>query len=63
MPSRRNCWIIPAEMAQTIKKLTNQKVDRNWLEITVRIYSFENQIKRKPGQEDYNSFLRKEIHI
>ncbi len=46
-------------MAQAIKNLTGGEVDVSKLQIIVDKYSFENQTKRKPGQEDTKSFLRK----
>jgi len=48
-----------SEMSQAILKLTNEEVNLERLQKIVKKYSFENQTKRKPGQEDKKSFLRK----
>lgn len=48
-----------SEMSQAIVKLTDKEVDVDRLQDIVFKYSFENQTKRKPGQEDKKSFLRK----
>jgi len=47
------------EMKKAIEFLTGKPVDDSRLEEIVKKYSFENQTKRKPGQEDTKSFLRK----
>lgn len=46
-------------MAQAIAHLTGDTVDILRLTEVVEKYSFESQAKRKPGQEDTKSFLRK----
>ncbi len=46
-------------MASAIETLTEQDVDLNKLQSIVDKFSFENQSKRKPGQENIKSFLRK----
>jgi len=47
------------EMSVLISELTEEKVDMERLKAVVDKYSFENQSKRKPGQELKDSFLRK----
>jgi Sulfotransferase domain len=48
-----------AEMSQALKIMTNLDIDNERLQVIINKYSFENQTKRKPGQEDKKSFLRK----
>jgi hypothetical protein len=46
-------------MIEVIGSLTGKEVDVKFLENVVSNFSFENQSKRKPGDEDSSSFLRK----
>ena len=45
----------------SIKKLGNCDVDGERLQKTIEKYSFQNQTKRKPGEENKKDFLRKGI--
>jgi len=42
-----------------LESLTDLPIDEDRLKLIVQKYSFENQTKRKPGQEDIKSFIRK----
>jgi len=46
-------------MSRVIHDLTTKQIDVPRLEGIVAKYSFENQTKRKPGQENISSFIRK----
>lgn len=46
-------------MKALLSNLLNESVDEARLQEIVTKYSFENQCKRKPGQEDTHSFIRK----
>ena len=46
-------------MTQVLEGLTNRDVDLAKLKQVVAEFSFENQSRRKPGEEDNASFLRK----
>lgn len=41
-----------------LKSITNKPVDEERLNKIINKYSFENQTRRKPGQEDVKSFIR-----
>ena len=51
-----NCY---ESMEKTIYKLTGNDIEPNKLKTIVSKYSFQNQTKRKPGEEDIKSFIRK----
>lgn len=44
-----------------LKNLTGKNVDARRLDSIVATYSFSNQVKRNPGEENRSSFLRKGI--
>lgn len=46
-------------MKTLLESITNNSIDENRLNEIIHKYSFENQTKRKPGQEDIKSFIRK----
>ena len=46
-------------MTTLLVNITNNSVDEDRLKVIIQKYSFENQTKRKPGQEDVKSFIRK----
>jgi len=46
-------------MSALIEGLTQQELDETRLRSVIDKYSFENQTRRKPGQEDVKSFIRK----
>lgn len=48
-------------LSRAIAEVTGKQVDRKKIARIVNKYSFENQTKRKPGQEDSTSFLRKGV--
>ncbi len=48
-------------LSKVLTQLTNQKIDEKKLNEVVHRFSFANQTKRKPGQEDKKSFLRKGV--
>ena len=48
-----------ATLTAALKKVTGQIIDETRIAKIIIKYSFENQSKRKPGQEDTSSFLRK----
>jgi len=49
------------ELYKSILEVTGQKLDKRRLEEIVEKYSFKKIAKRKPGQEDKKSFLRKGV--
>ena len=49
------------ELEKALIFLGETSIDNNKLEDTVNAYNFKNQTKRKPGEEDKNSFLRKGV--
>lgn len=51
----------PAAMTSVIEKITGVGVDLEKLEAICKKFSFQQQVKRQPGQEDSSSFLRKGI--
>ena len=48
-------------LTRTLIQLTGKPVDTERVKQIIKKYSFENQAKRKPGQENTNSFLRKGV--
>lgn len=46
-------------MKTLLENITNKPIDEDRLKSIIYKYSFENQTKRKPGQEDVKSFIRK----
>ncbi|MDH5388277.1 MAG: sulfotransferase domain-containing protein [Gammaproteobacteria bacterium] len=46
-------------MKSLLENLINSPIDEERLNAIIKKYSFENQTKRKPGQEDIKSFIRK----
>ena len=48
-----------AELIETLRKLGGKQPATKTIDSIVNKYSFENQTKRKAGQEDRQSFLRK----
>ena len=46
-------------MQTLLENIINKPVDEGRLKKIIYNYSFENQTKRKPGQEDIKSFIRK----
>jgi len=46
-------------MQELLESITNKPVDEERLNKIIHKYSFENQTRRKPGQEDVKSFIRK----
>jgi len=51
-----NCYV---SMEKLLECITGSRVDKDRLERVVNKYSFESQTKRKPGEEDLKSFIRK----
>jgi len=49
----------PTILAQAIHKLTGEPIDLQRAAQCVQRFSFAQQAKRQPGQEDRSSFLRK----
>ena len=52
---------IEAELSKTLLFLGEEIIDQDKLKKTVDKFSFKNQTKRKPGEENKKSFLRKGI--
>ncbi|MBT8260388.1 MAG: hypothetical protein HKO92_05040 [Flavobacteriaceae bacterium] len=52
---------IELELSNVLLFLGETEIDQDRLLKTTEKFSFKNQTKRKPGQEDKNSFLRKGI--
>ena len=48
-------------LSNALEHVTGRAVERDRVEEIIHKYSFENQTKRKPGQEDSKSFLRKGV--
>lgn len=46
-------------MQALLENIINKPVDEERLKMIIHKYSFENQTRRKPGQEDVKSFIRK----
>lgn len=46
-------------MKPLLEKITNKPIDEDRLKKVIHKYSFANQTKRKPGEEDVKSFIRK----
>lgn len=50
-----------SEMNLALVNISDKEINKNKLKEVIDKFSFENQSKRKPGEEDTSSFLRKGI--